>query len=130
MTTKYRDLPLTLIAWLFILMGMGVLLFALFVALLADSSHIGDPLGRFQPDDLWAIGSALIAFVGGILLLKRKAGGRWLILAWLIFHVLIGIHHPLPKLITHAVLLLIIGYFLFQPAAAVYFTKSHTRSPD
>jgi hypothetical protein len=115
-----RPLSITLIAWLFILVGIGTLVFALFVALLADSSHIHDPLGRFSGDDLLVIGIAVAAGAGGLLLLKRNGWGRWLILAWLIFHTAISSTHNAMKFAVHLGLTIVIGAVLFLPSASAY----------
>ncbi|HMC97907.1 MAG TPA: hypothetical protein VKG92_09645, partial [Flavobacteriales bacterium] len=122
-----RPIVITLIAWLFILVGAGTLLRSLFFALLADSSHIRDPLGRFRWDDLLAVAVALASLLGGVLLLKRSEWGRWLILAWLLFHVVIVVDRPIMVLATHFALMLVVGYFLMRPQATAYFSKS-TRS--
>lgn len=117
---NHRPLSITLIAWLFILVGIGTLVFALFVALLADSSHIHDPLGRFSGDDLLVIGIAVAAGAGGLLLLKRIGWGRWLILVWLVFHTAISYPHGVMKFVVHLGLTIIIGAVLFLPSASAY----------
>lgn len=115
-----RPFTITLIAWLFILAGAGTLLFALFVALLADSSHIHDPLGRFSGEDLLVIGIAVAAGASGVLLLKRKAWGRWLILGWLAFRIVMSYPHGLMKFGVHLGLAVVIGVLLFLPNASAY----------
>lgn len=115
-----RPFTITLIAWLFILVGAGTFLFALFVALLADSSHIHDPLGRFSGEDVLVIGIAVAAGAGGVLLLKRKAWGRWLVLAWLVFHTAMSFSHSVMKFAVHLGLAVVIGVLLFLPNASAY----------
>jgi hypothetical protein len=115
-----RPIAITLIAWLFILVGAGTLIGALFVALLADSSHIHDPLGRFHGHELLAIGVAVGAGVGGLLLLKRKGWGRWLILAWLVFHTVMSYRHGMTKFVVYLGLTVVIGTLLFLPTASAY----------
>ncbi len=115
-----RPLAITLIAWLFILVGAGTLIGAVFIALLADSSHINDPLGRFHWEELVAIGLALAAGIGGLLLLKCNAWGRWLIPGWLVFHTVISYPHSMMKFSVHLGLTVVIGTLLFLPNATAY----------
>lgn len=115
-----RPLSITLIAWLFILVGAGTLLFALFFSLLADSSHIHDPIERFHADDLIAVAVAVAAGSGGVFLLKGDAWGRWLILVWLVFHTAISYAHSTMEFAVHSGLTIIIGVLLFLPDASAY----------
>ncbi len=117
---NHRPLSITLISWLFILVGIGTLVFALFVALLADSSDIHDPLGRFSGEDILMIGIAIAAGAGGLLLLKRNGWGRWLILGWLIFHTVMSYPHGVMKFAVHLGLTIIIGAALFLPSASAH----------
>jgi phosphatidylglycerophosphate synthase len=123
-----RPVAITLIAWLFILVGAGTLIGAVFIALLADSSHMHDPLGRFQWHELLAIGMALAAGVGGVLLLKRNGWGRWLILAWLVFHAVISYWHTATRPGVHIGLALIIGALLLLPNASAYLRGGRDRT--
>jgi chromate transport protein ChrA len=63
----------------------------------------------------------IIAVVGGVFLLLGHNWARWLVLAWLLFHVVMSAFHSLSNSIAHLVLLLVVGYFLLRPPASKYF---------
>ncbi len=63
----------------------------------------------------------LLAIVGGAFLLMGRNWARWLILAWMAFHVVVSAFHSISECIAHLVLLLAIGYFLLTPPTAKYF---------
>lgn len=69
----------------------------------------------------------LLAIVGGIFLLRAQNWARWLLLAWLAFHVVVSFYHSLEQVAAHAVLLLLFIFFLFRPPASTYFHEA--RSP-
>lgn len=64
----------------------------------------------------------IAAIVGGVFLLLRRNWARWLTVGWLALHVGISAFHSMEQMAAHAVLLLIVAYFLFKDrAAADYF---------
>jgi uncharacterized membrane protein len=63
----------------------------------------------------------IAAIVGGIFLLLGHSWARWLLVAWLAFHVVISAFHSLGQVAAHAVLLVVVAYFLFRDRAAEYF---------
>jgi hypothetical protein len=63
----------------------------------------------------------IIAVVGGVFLLLGHNWARWLVLAWLLFHVAMSAFHSLSNSIAHVVLLLVVGYFLLRAPASKYF---------
>jgi hypothetical protein len=63
----------------------------------------------------------LLAIVGGAFLLMGRNWARWLILAWMAFHVVVSAFHSISECVAHLVLLLVIGYFLLTPPTAKYF---------
>jgi len=67
----------------------------------------------------------LLAIVGGAFLLRGHNWARWVLLAWLAYHVVLSVLHTPVELIMHGVLLAVIAYFLFRPKAAAYFKPAH-----
>ena len=63
----------------------------------------------------------MLAIVGGIFLLMGRNWARWLLLAWLAFHVVVSAFHSLSEMAAHAVLLIVVAYFLFTPPDTNYF---------
>ena len=106
-----RPIPVTILGYTFIVAG-----------LLGLAYHLWD-----RPLDLWV---ALISFipvlavVGGVFLLKGHNWARWLILAWLTFHVGVSAFKSLSDCIAHAVLFVAVAYFLLTPPDSKYFQAS------
>ncbi len=69
----------------------------------------------------------ILAIVGGIFLIKGHNWARWLLLAWLALHVGISAFHSPSETAAHAVLFIVIAYFLFTPPASKYFQPAATR---
>ena len=66
----------------------------------------------------------LLAVIAAVGLLMRKNWARWLALAWVVFHVVISIFHPLRELLIHAALCIVIAWLLFRPSTARWFQQS------
>jgi hypothetical protein len=66
----------------------------------------------------------LLAVVAGIGLILRRNWARWLALAWVVFHVVISLFHPLRELLIHAGLCMVIAWLLFRPATARWFRQT------
>jgi hypothetical protein len=70
----------------------------------------------------------LLAVVSGVGLLLRRNWARWLALAWVVFHVLISIFHPLQELLIHMALCALIAWLLFLPATSAWFKGAQSKS--
>jgi hypothetical protein len=80
-----------------------------------------------SPLDRWAVPISFIgtiAVVGGIFLLKGRNWARWLLLAWLAFHVVVSALNSLSGSVVHLVLLVAIAYFLLTPPDSRYFSSA------
>jgi hypothetical protein len=101
----------TIIGWLFIAAGtLGILYHA-------GEFNIHSPLD-------WEVTLALVvrglAIVGGAYLLRGKKWARWLVVAWLGYHVVLSVFHSAGEVGMHAVLLGVIAFFLFRPPVSTY----------
>ena len=70
----------------------------------------------------------LLAVVGGIFLLLGRNWARWLTVVWLAFHVVLSAFHSMEQMAAHAVLLVIVTYFLFRDRSADYFRPAASSS--
>lgn len=106
-----RPLPVIVFGCLFVLAGTVGLLY-----------HLRDrPLDR----DFFLISTVrLLAILGGIFLLLGQNWSRWLMLAWLTFHVGVSAFHSMQEFVAHTILLLLFAYFIFRPPASAYFRGS------
>jgi uncharacterized membrane protein HdeD (DUF308 family) len=103
-----RPIEVTILGCLFIVVGVVSLLYHLLKSSL----------------DVWTLPISLIgltAIVCGVFLHQGRAWARWLLFAWLAFHVFVSAFHSLSDCLAHLALLLVIAYFLLASPASVYF---------
>ena len=77
--------------------------------------------------DYWMVPISLvgiIAIVGGVFLIKGRDWARWVVLAWLAFHVFVSALHSLSGSVAHFLLLISVGYFLLTPPDSKYFASA------
>lgn len=106
-----RPLPVTIIGFLFIVAGLVGLVY-----------HFSE-----SPLDHWIVLISvvrIIAVVGGVFLLRGHNWARWLVLAWLAFHVVVSAFHALSEFMPHVVLLMVVGYILLVPPTSKYFQSA------
>jgi hypothetical protein len=106
-----RPLPVTILGGLFVVAGLAGLVY-----------HLSEG----PPDRGMILISIvrIIAVVGGVFLLLGHNWARWLMLAWLAFHVVVSAFHSLSECLAHIVLLIIVGYVLLRPPASKYFQSA------
>jgi hypothetical protein len=107
-----RPLSVTIIAWIFILAGA--------IGLLYHLNELRAPNAALRETVPIAL-VRVLAIVAGIFMLRGSNWARWLALAWLAFHVVLSIFHPLFELVFHALLFATITYFLLRARANQYF---------
>lgn len=111
---KRRPLSVTIIGWLFILAGAVGLVYHL-----SDLS-MRDP---FPNDSVWVLVVRALAIAGGIFCLRGMNSGRWLLVAWMAYHVVLSYFHSVSQTVMHAILLGVIVVALFHPRASSYFGR-------
>jgi hypothetical protein len=72
-------------------------------------------------------GTELLAVVAGVFLLRGRNWARWLVVAWMVFHVVLSAVHPGHALVVHGVLTAVVIYFLFRAPASEYFRGGTVR---
>jgi hypothetical protein len=85
-------------------------------------AHFRDLLAHPQ-EGIWIEVTELVGLIAGAFMLRRHNWARWLALAWIVFHVILSIFHPLGELIVHATFCAVIAWILFRPPAARYFRE-------
>jgi len=109
-----RPFQVTMLGWLFIAVGILSTIYHL----------LKGPLDRWTLPIL-LVGT--IAIVAGVLLLRGARWARWLVLAWLAFHVGVSVLNSLSDAVAHFVLLLAVGYFLLGPPTSEYFRSTQSK---
>ncbi len=78
----------------------------------------------FPMDVLWLSVVRVVAIIAGVFMLRGRNWARWIAIAWIGFHVGISAFHSARELAMHGLLLAVFAYFLFRPAANLYFRTS------
>ncbi len=105
-----RPFEVTFLGWLFIVVGIVSTFYHLWKGSL----------------DRWTLPIVLVgavAVLAGIFLLRGARWVRWLVLAWLAFHVVAGAVQSLSFAMPHVVLVLVIGYVLLGPPTSKYYRR-------
>src|SRR5258705_12022186 len=108
-----RPLPVTILGCLFIAAGLVGLVY-----------HFQErPL---EPGIVLVSLVRLLAVIGGVFLLLGHGWARWLLIAWLAFHVGLRAFYFLSGNLAHLALLVLVGYFFLRPPAFNFFRSSPT----
>lgn len=117
-----RPRSITLVAWLFILVGAAGLLNDLWPLLTPDAAR---QLTKLKADGWADLGPAwtsrLLAIIGGVGLLRGRNWARWLLVAWMVFHIGLSLLHSLTELLTHGAIFAPLLYLLFRRSTEPYF---------
>ena len=104
-----RPRSITIISWLFIVFGSVALIGGLITTDL--KSHWYVHLSR------------LLQIVAGIFMLYGRNWARWLLVAWIAFHIIISALHSTLFLVMHVAIFTVILFFLFRRQASAYFRE-------
>ncbi|MBV8819577.1 MAG: hypothetical protein JO022_14550 [Acidobacteriaceae bacterium] len=63
----------------------------------------------------------LLAIVCGVFLLRGHNWARWVAVAWMAFHVVVGALHGVGQFAVHALFCAVIAWCVFSPASARFF---------
>lgn len=104
---QQRPRSITIISWLFIIFGS--------IALLS-----GAPFSDIKTH--WYVHlSRLLQIVAGVFMLYGRNWARWLLVAWIAFHIVVGALHGVVTLVMHVVIFTFILFFVFRRDANAYF---------
>lgn len=110
-----RPLPVTLFSWFFILAGTVGFIYHL------TELGSGHPIAT---ESILILLVRLLAVAGGILVLRGSNIGRWILVVWILCHVVLSFYHTTSELIMHAVLAIAVITAFFYPGARAYFRGS------
>lgn len=122
-----RPISITIISWLFIAIGLvsiGADLLPLIGINISAGPSDFQTLSFFEL--ILTLSVRLLALVCGIFMLYGFNWARWLLAAWMGFHIVISIKDSPFKLIMHVLIFSIILFFLFRPKASVFFQSRKT----
>jgi uncharacterized membrane protein HdeD (DUF308 family) len=110
-----RPRSITIISWFFIIFGS----IALLSGLLPPASN----LSLEQMKGHWMVHlSRLLSIIAGLFMLRGHNWARWLLVAWIAFHIILSALHSALQLLIHAAIFSVILYFLFRRPASKYFS--------
>ena len=108
-----RPLALTITGWFFI-----------FAGLVGFAYHFYEHLNSgFDTEAILVLIVRVAAIIGGVLVLKAYDIGRWLLLAWMAYHVVLSFYHDVMQVLTHSLFLIILLIIFFHPRVRIYFRK-------
>lgn len=113
-----RPRSVTVIGWLFIAAGI--------VGLVYHATAL-ETSGPLDYEALWVLLLRLLAVIGGAFMLRGADWARWLVLAWIAYHVVLSAFHSWSETAVHAVLLAGVAYLLLRPEAGAYFRGAKRR---
>lgn len=112
-----RPLSVVVIGWLYIVTGA-----------IGFASHVAD-LKLHRPvssDVIWIALVSLLAVVAGVYMLRGRNWARWLAIAWIGFHVVVGALNSWFAFAIHSLLFAAFAYLLFRQDATRYFQTTST----
>ena len=116
---KLRPRSITIIGWIFIVFGSMSLLSGLLpFGEITLAQRVAELKGHWMVHLL-----RILAIVAGVFMLRGRNWARWLLVVWMLAHLIISALHSLPELLLHAVIFTVIFYFLFRHDASAYFGK-------
>ena len=128
--SRGRPVSLTLAAWAFILVGAGGILKDVLPLAGPDRSSAlrgllveGAPMLAF----IWLVRA--LAVVGGAFALRGRGWSRWLLAAWMVFHVGLSAFHSMGEAAAHVAIFSLLSYALFRPVAAAFFGRARSHAP-
>jgi len=110
---KPRPLSVILISFLFIGSGIAGIIY-----------HAGELKNiTTQSEEIWILFIRVLAIVGGAFALRGNNVARWLLVGWIVYHVILSFFHSTAEIVMHAVLTALTVFALFNPKANIFFQK-------
>jgi hypothetical protein len=113
-----RPLSITVISW--ILIAFGGIAMPISLLPLIDSSAANRTAGH--PFECWLTPVIqLLALISGVFMLYAFNWARWLLVAWVGYHIILSALHSSLELLVHTLLFAVVLYFIFRSQASAYF---------
>lgn len=117
-----RPRSITVISLIFIVFGCISFLASLLPYVDADSAQ---RLAYLKAH--WIVHVArIVAFVSGVFMFYGLNWARWLLVAWMLFHLILSVLHSPLQVLVHGLLFAVVLYFIFRPRASAYFRGTST----
>jgi hypothetical protein len=113
-----RPITVTILSWLYIATGAIGLIY-----------HLSEFTTHPPAETIWISIVRILAIVAGAFMLRGADWARWLALAWIAFHVVIGALNSVQQAIVHALFLALFAYFLLRQDARLYFRPRPAGTP-
>jgi hypothetical protein len=127
---KTIPLSIKIIGGFFVLIGVLTLSVSIWEVLTVGHPHQGVGVPA-RPEYQFAAAYLVrvTALIAGVALLAGRAWGRWLLVVWLAYHLVLSLFHSAAAVVVHSVLLGVGAYFLFRPEASLFLVgKSRIRA--
>jgi len=118
-----RPHSITVISWIFIAVGSIALFTTLLLPLFdTTAAHRMTELKLQHPLEFWlAPVLRILALLGGVFMLYGFNWARWLLVAWMGYHIILSVFHSRFQVLMHILIFAVLLYFLFRPRASAYF---------
>jgi hypothetical protein len=103
------------------------------IALVAGLLPLAQRLAEFKehPFEFGLVQSLrMIEVISGVFMLYGFIWARWLLGAWLAYHVVLSMLHPPLELVVHGLLFATVVCFLFRSQASAYFRGTKVEPPQ
>ena len=114
-----RPLPITIVGWLFVLVGGGGIVTQL--VQLVNGGALDD---RGLRDVAIVLTLRLIALAGGVFVLRGADWARWLLIVWMAYHIWISLQHSWLEAAMHAAIFGLLLYLLFRRNSSAFFRQA------
>jgi hypothetical protein len=115
---KERPLSITIVGWFFMIFGSIALISGLLPLAGANTSQLVAEIKKHWMVHL----SHVAAVVSGLFMLRGHNWARWLLVAWLVFHIVVGALHGWLQFLSHVLILSVFLFLLFRRNASEYFS--------
>jgi hypothetical protein len=120
-----RPASITALGWLFVAAGVAGLIATTVSLMGGGASSAGEHTDAGELALVVTVRA--LAVVGGALILYGVRWGRWLLVAWMAWHVVLSLGHTPGELAVHAVFLVLLLFVLFRRQASAYFGTARVR---